>query len=584
MIYLLITLPLPAQPRIFLEKLDLKFDSKVKISARSYQKQYQQRAYNPQLLSQIKTNILDDLKNSGYYFAEIDSSDIQVDSTRNMARVFLHVHAGKRLKLNEISIENGDSLSEALQQEISAASDDYRGHYYTDLLAKALFNDIVGVLENSGYPLARVHTEDFRFFDSPDNDEWLLNLSLEISPGDSVEVSYLRFPKQKSNLTPYLQRLLRFNPGQQYQEKRVAKYVQVLRRQEFIKQVQEPVLEKDREGNYFLSITFEETPSTTFDGIIGYIPPPANQAGEKGYLTGLINIGVRNLFGGGRKLQVFWQKQDRLSDEFRLAYREPFLLGLPFHTQVGMDRLVRDTTYIEWRYRGGFEFPFNDALSAYITVANRNVSPDSLASRQLRLPITESWITETGILWDMRNDMQNPTKGLNLDISFSLSRQRNKGPDYLLVEDSLKESVTLRRMRADFSLFIPTFTRQVLANHLHLEFIESAGEVLRPPDQVWFGGARTVRGFREDQFFARRVAWLNTEYRLILAPRTRFFVFTDNAYFTRDYPEKLEQWLTSYGLGLRLEGPLGIMQVDYGVEKGAPFREGKLHFRVINEF
>jgi outer membrane protein insertion porin family len=108
--------------------------------------------------------------------------------------------------------------------------------------------------------------------------------------------------------------------------------------------------------------------------------------------------------------------------------------------------------------------------------------------------------------------------------------------------------------------------------------------VLRPPDQVWFGGARTVRGFREDQFFARRVAWLNTEYRLLLGPRTRFFVFTDNAFYSRDYPDKVDQWLTSYGLGLRLEGPLGIMQVDYGLEKGASFQEGKLHFRVINEF
>jgi outer membrane protein insertion porin family len=583
-IYLLLVLPVLAQQGILLERLDIRYDSKVNVSKRTYQKQYQNRVFTSQLSSEIKAKILEDLKDQGYYFAEIDSSAIKVDSIRNAVQMFLRVRSGNRLKLNEVTILNIDSLSVELGERVIDQIESYPGKYYTDLLVKSLFRDIVGVLENNGYPLARVYTGDFKFTESPDEKEWLLNLDLEISPGDSIQIVYLRFPKQRSNLTSYLQRLLRFNPGQQYQEKKVSKYITILRRQEFIKQVQQPVLAQDKDGKYFLSIDFEETPSTTFDGIIGYVPPPANQADEKGYFTGLINIGVRNLFGGERKLQVFWQKQDRLSDEFRLAYREPFIFGLPFHTQVGMDRLVRDTTYIEWHYRGNFEFPFNEVLSAYISLANRNVAPDSLASRQLRLPITESWISETGIRWDLRNDLQNPIRGLNLDISFSLNRQKNKGPTYLLAEDSLRESVTLQRMRADLSLFLPTFKRQVLANLLHLEFVENSKEVLRPPDQVWFGGARTVRGFREDQFFARRVAWLNTEYRLLLGPRTRFFVFTDNAFYSRDYPDKVDQWLTSYGLGLRLEGPLGIMQVDYGLEKGASFQEGKLHFRVINEF
>lgn len=581
---LLLTFTLGAQQRIFLERLDIRYDSKVSLSKKTYQKQYQNRVFTPQLSNEIKTNILKDLKNYGYYFAEIDSSVIKVDSSQNAVQMFLRVHTGNRLKLTKIMILNIDSLSAGLQEKIYGQVEDYPGKYYTDVLVKSLFKEVVGVLENNGYPLARVHTGDFQFIEAPDEKEWLLNLNLEISPGDSVQIAYLRFPKQKSNLTSYLQRVLRFNPGQHYQGKKVSKYVTVLRRQEFIRQVQQPVLVQDKEGKYFLSIDFEETPSTTFDGIIGYIPPPANQSDEKGYFTGLINIGVRNLFGGGRKLQVFWQKQDRLSDEFRVAYREPFIFGLPFHTQVGMDRLVRDTTYIEWHYRANFEFPFNEVLSAYISVANRNVVPDSLASRALRLPITESWITETGIRWDLRDDLQNPSRGLNLDISFSLYRQKNKGPEYLLREDSLRESVTLQRMRADLSLFLSPFKRQVLANHLHLEFIENTKEVLQAPDQIWFGGARTVRGFRENQFSARRVFWLNTEYRLIMGPRTRFFVFTDNAYYSRDYPDNVDQWLTSYGLGLRLEGPLGIMQVDYGLEKGASFREGKLHFRVINDF
>ena len=39
-----------------------------------------------------------------------------------------------------------------------------------------------------------------------------------------------------------------------------------------------------------------------------------------------------------------------------------------------------------------------------------------------------------------------------------------------------------------------------------------------------------------------------------------------------------------YGAGLSFPGPLGILQVDYGLAKDLNFREGKIHFRLINEF
>ena len=487
------------------------------------------------------------------------------------------------LKLQTVEITNRDSISAELLAEIDDRVDDFIGEYYTEALVNTLFQSVVDVFENNGYPLARIRTEEFQFQES-DTDSWGLGLNLTISVGDSIQIAYLKFPKQKSNLSTFLQRLLRFKPGQHYDEKRVSQYRQILQRQEFIRDVQEPVLTLDKDGKYFLSIDFEETPSTALDGIIGYIPPPANDPDASGFFTGLMNIGVRNLFGGGRKLQIYWQKQDQFSDEFRLGYREPFIFGLPFHTQVGLYRLVRDTTFIEFQYNLNFEFPISSVLSLYVDIASRDVSPDSLASRQLRLPITGSLVTETGMRWDLRDDRLNPRSGLYLDILFGLNRQENKGPDYLLVEDSLRSSETLQRMRADFSFFIPTLRRQVFANKFHFEFRENIGGELRLSDQVWFGGATTVRGFRESQFFARRVFWSNTEYRFLLNPQSRFFVFMDNVFYSRQSPDFVEQWLTSYGLGLRLTGPLGIMQVDFGLEKGTPFREGKLHFRIINEF
>ncbi len=573
----------PPRP-LFLKSLVLNFDRRVNFPARRFRQQYQNRPYTPALLKEIRGKIAAQLEAEGYYFSRIAAEKTEIDSAEAAVYASLDVATGAPLQLDSVYVENPDSLPPALAGEVDEALAAVRGRTYTAALSQSLFRDVLSIFENNGYPLARLRTGNFAFRPGGDQENWALQLGLHLRPGDSVRVAYLRFPGQQNNLRPHLQRLLRFQAGEPFDAQRIEKYLRVLRRQEYLKNVQEPELALDREGNYFLNIRLEETPGTAFDGIIGYIPPPANDPSASGYFTGLINVGIRNLFGGGRKLQVFWQKQDRFSDEFRLAYREPFVAGLPFHAGVGMQRLVRDTTFIEWQYRLGVELPLSETLSAFADVSSRNVSPDSLASRQLRLPRTASVITETGIRWDVRDDLYNPRRGVALEMAFGLSRQENQGPAYLVAEDSLLPSVTLRKVRIEFSVFLPTFQRQVLSNHFHANLIESRGEVLRLTDQVWFGGATSVRGFREAQFFGRRVFWLNSEYRFLLGPQARFFVFSDNAYFERQSPESLKKWLSSYGLGLRLNAPLGIMQIDFGLERGAPFQEGKLHIRLINEF
>lgn len=575
--------PLHGQRPVIVERLEIHFDQRVPLPLKRLQQQYQGRVFDPQLLRTVRERVLDDLRENGRYFARPDSQQAEVDSSRHTARVYLGFTVGPLLHLGSVEIDNRDSLSPFVQSLLDIELSGYQGRLYNQSLLNRLLNEMVAQLENHGYPLARVSTSRFQVQENADA-PWVIDLGLTAQPGDSVSLDYLRFSRQKSNMTGYLQRLLGFRPGQPFDETRISRYAKILRRQEFLKKVDEPLLEQDRQGRYFLDIQFEEAPSTSFDGIIGYIPPPAGRRGAKGYFTGLLNIGVRNIFGGGRKLQVFWQKQDQFSDEFRLAYREPYVLGLPFHTGVGLNRLVRDSTFIEWKYQLDFELPISEVLSTFANFSSRSVFPDSQASRRLRLPRTESVITETGIRWDVRDERENPRRGVLLEIAFGISSQKNKGPEFLLQEDSLKRSVSLQKMRADLSIFLPTFRRQLIAQHAHLEFIENKGEVLRSPDQVWFGGATSVRGFREAQFFGRRVVWFNSEYRFILAPQARFFVFADNAFFSRESPDKVDRWLTSFGLGLRFPGPLGVAQVDFGLEKGAPFREGKVHFRIINEF
>ena len=571
-----------AQNLIYINNINVHFNPSISLSTVPFQKQFKNRVYQPKIMHEIHLSFQNFMKSNGYYFSKIDSVQSKIDKKRQRIDITIYSMSGEPLRLENISITNKNSLSGGQIAAVEEIGSFYSGKIYNSALTKSLYEKILNYFENNAYPLARIQTQGFTFLDS-DRSEMLIELQLAIEKGDSVTVKYLRFPNGINKSDTYISKLLRFKSGIPYEQNRISRYPQILRRQDFIKSVKEPVLMIDQKGNYLIDIRYEESPSTSLDGIVGYIPPPTNSE-QEGYFTGLVNIGIRNLFGTGRKLFIFWQKQDQYSDEFRLAYREPFVFGLPFHTDFGLNRLVRDTTYIDWKYDIKFELPLNESLSAYLKLTSRQVIPDSLASSSLRLPETKSFFTESGIQWDLRDNVQNPQKGIRLDVSFSLGQQKNVGPQYLIVEDSLPKNVTIQKASADFRLFIPTFKRQVISNHIHGEGVATSGDILRQPDLIWFGGATSLRGFREAQFIGERVAWTNSEYRFLMGPQSRFFFFVDNGYVYRKFPMEEEKWLTGYGLGLRFTSPLGVLQVDFGLAKGTPFREGKIHFRLINEF
>ena len=571
-------------PGYRIAKIEITVQGKAPVSFRDLEKNFRGQPASLAVLKSLQANIQNRLQDAGYYFAQVVPRPLQRDSLHHRVSLTYLVEPGKPTIFTGLVLTDSSRAPRWVRDRVQELVQARVGKPYRRLLLQHMFEEVVSLLENRGFPLARLETVGLRLAGDSLRRQLALTLHVHLDTGDSVIVSSLRIPRRASQHLRFLQRVLRFKPGQPYRERDVQRYLRQLRHQEFIQDVQSPQLIQTASGQYQLFFPFKEAPSTSFDGIVGYIPPSSSSNGEKGFFTGLINIGVRNLFGTGRKLKIFWQKQDRFSEQFQLRYREPFVAGLPLHAEAGFRRLVRDTTFIEWEYDGLAELPVGDRISFHARISTRSVFPDTLASRRIRLPRTREIRTETGIRWDARDDPLNPRTGVLMDLAFSLGRQENLGPGFLLAQDSLPRSISLKRFRGDLEWLLPAFTNQVLANHLHAEAIGSSGRQVLLPDKIWFGGATTVRGFRESQFVADRVLWLNTEYRFLLAEQSRFFLFTDNAYFENRAASGGRRVLTSYGLGIRFRGPMGTVEVDYGLEKGAPFREGKIHFRLVNAF
>ena len=136
-------------------------------------------------------------------------------------------------------------------------------------------------------------------------------------------------------------------------------------------------------------------------------------------------------------------------------------------------------------------------------------------------------------------------------------------------------------------MYIPTFVRQIVALAAHGRDIE--GGRIEEGEMFRFGGTNSVRGYRENQFLASRVVWLNNEYRFLLARRTFFFGFVDAAYYLRPADDihairQSEAFKFGYGFGIRLDTSLGNLGVSFALGQGDSISNGKIHFGLINEF
>jgi len=167
------------QKALFLKSLQLNFDQRVSFPKHRFNQQYENRRYTPGLLKEIKTETLETLKTSGYYFADIAGESVEIDSSGQTVDIQLDIKNGGVLRLHSLQFENRPDSSRQLRtlwEDVAEISNDYLGKTYTDVISAALSRDILTIFENNGYPLARIHTETFDLQAAPDGKSWRLTL------------------------------------------------------------------------------------------------------------------------------------------------------------------------------------------------------------------------------------------------------------------------------------------------------------------------------------------------------------------------------------------------------------------------
>ncbi len=492
----------------------------------------------------------------------------------------MRIMEGPSLGVRSLQIHSNDSL---IDREIAWRIDLRRKGSAGEMIE---FNvdQMLNYLANAGYPFGQISIDSLVLSLSDDSAKALLDCHVAVHPGPKVTVDSILVRGNTTTRRAVVVREMRLKLGEPYQQTRIDRSRLRLLRSNLFERVDEPEIYLDQEGHGLLVVTVNEGNPNQLNAVVGYTP--STRTHEKGYITGLIDVGFRNLLGTGRSVEAYWQKKDRRSQELRFHYMEPWVAGYPLNVGGGFQQLIQDTSFIRRQISLEIELPFLDVLSFNSHLGKEDVLPDSIGQILYQLPQSHSWFSRWGLNYDTRNDPLNPSRGVLYQTQFEYARKTVKAAP-LLAERSV-ETGNFRRERwfVDLELFLPTFRWQTAMLSVHGRQVKSNESAVSLSDLFRLGGTRSLRGYREDQFLGEKIAWLNLEYRYLLAPRSRAFAFFDAGYFYhKNRAQQIsEGYRYGYGFGLRIETRLGIIGIDYGLASGRSLSNGLVHVGLINKF
>jgi outer membrane protein assembly factor BamA len=323
-----------------------------------------------------------------------------------------------------------------------------------------------------------------------------------------------------------------------------------------------------------LAFRVREPRYNRFEGAVGL-------QGEAG-VAGLAVLELGNLLGTARAAELAWQSRGRGLSDLRMRYREPFVLGLPVSADLGLLQELQDSTYTRtrWGVRIGHTLGSGDRVEAGLE-----------EERVVRTRGTAVTVGSTNTVFayerDGRDDRLAPRRGTRVRLSGTGVAKRSRANTAGAVES---------RSRAGVAAAIVEWNRPLgpstgLSWEVRGDGRFASEGVLEDHERTPVGGANTLRGQDEAAFRADRVVLSRLEWRAFPGSAgERVALFWDHArMWTRvDLGEGVTRPETrdvdGVGLGLRLRAAGGWVDVDYGLEPGRGFLEGRVHLRLVSTF
>lgn len=303
----------------------------------------------------------------------------------------------------------------------------------------------------------------------------------------------------------------------------------------------------------------------TASGAAGYLP--GNR--QEPQVTGEIRLHLENILGTASLVDLWWQRKDSQSQILSLSYEEPLVWKLNLGAKVHFLQNLQDGLYV--MRTSGFS-----VLKTYIQMGRWSVGGEATTvnatpqgqSMGLTNHSVRSFVIENDV--ERRDNILNPERGYHFGWSAELG-------DYA---DARSPNGMLGRLRLKFLVVKSLTGRWIVSWGAQGGYVHVAGVRSVPvSEQFRLGGASNLRGYREQQFVSPWITMGQLELRYILGRLNRVYLFADGA-SQASHP----RLPFSGGVGLQYNSSLGVLRIEYAMNRHDTPSTGKIHVRLVGQF
>jgi outer membrane protein insertion porin family len=515
-------------------------------------------------------------QDNGYFTSRITSEMIFKGQKPDTVLQFT-IQENEPALISRIAIDLSDSLPPA---SVFLVTKEMVGKSFSVAGIEERVQEFLKYFENNGYPFAAVRIGAV-IYDPVTNS---VAVSLRIILNGQFHIDRLSVSGKTDIKPEVVMRELKFKTGMLYNQEWVDRIPQRLNRMKLFDVVGNPAFIVSSSNEGILQVPLQDKNNNTFDGVIGYIP--SNKAGEKGYISGFLDVAFRNIFGTARSATFLWKRLDNYSSELDFSYMEPWVLNYPFNVSIHFNQTKQDSTYVSWSFEPSLEYIAGEALTLSMDGGYGRVIPTLLDTPACSVYNATKLYGGLSIRYDTRDDPFVPRSGFLFLNSYTYTSKRINGPAEYITPDIKKVNKQQKEL-FDVNYYFEVIKLNILYFGLHGRMVE--GDLVEIADLFKLGGANTLRGYRENQFSGQRIAWSNMEYRIILEKRTYAFAFFDMGFIDpgsvfSQTGSTSSTTKNGYGIGLNFQTGLGIMNVSFAIANGQSFSQGVIHFGLKNDF